>query len=86
MSVFNLPGIRQRKWELYDDGIINLDELAEQALADELITSDEAVLLTETEVLRKAVINVDDFDNEELIAKTTRAMQQATQGKGDAAA
>lgn len=26
MSVFNLPGIRQRKWELYDEGIINLDD------------------------------------------------------------
>lgn len=26
MSVFNLPGIRQRKWELYNEGIINLDD------------------------------------------------------------
>lgn len=26
VSVFNLPGIRQRKWELYQDGIIALDD------------------------------------------------------------
>ncbi|MEW6998646.1 acyl-CoA dehydrogenase FadE [Colwelliaceae bacterium BS250] len=64
-------------------GIINLDKLAKQALKDDLITSEEAVLLTETEILRKAVINVDDFDNEELIAKTTRENQQE---KGEAAA
>ena len=48
-------------------GIINLDKLADMALEKDLITLDEAKFLTDTEVKRKAVINVDDFDSIDLV-------------------
>ncbi|WP_206486360.1 acyl-CoA dehydrogenase FadE [Thalassotalea sp. G2M2-11] len=45
-----------------------LDKVAEKGLAADIITEEEAQLLTVTEKQRLAVINVDDFDNDELIS------------------
>lgn len=45
-----------------------LDKLADEALAQELITEQEAELLKRTEKGRAKVVAVDDFDNEELVA------------------
>ena len=44
-----------------------LDKLAEHALAQEIITQEEANLLIRTEQGRKAAINVDDFVTSELV-------------------
>ncbi|MGB1262472.1 MAG: acyl-CoA dehydrogenase FadE [Cognaticolwellia sp.] len=46
----------------------NLDIVAEKGLAAKIITEAEAKLLTDTEVARKAVINVDDFESDYLKA------------------
>ena len=46
-----------------------LDKLADAALSDGIIDEEEAELLTRAEAGRLRTINVDDFDNEELIAK-----------------
>ncbi|KGJ88730.1 acyl-CoA dehydrogenase FadE [Thalassotalea sp. ND16A] len=48
--------------------IINLDQLADTALANGYISTEEAELLVVTEKQRKAVINVDDFETMDLIA------------------
>ncbi|OUS32180.1 acyl-CoA dehydrogenase [Thalassotalea sp. 42_200_T64] len=48
--------------------IINLDQLADTALANGYITTEEAELLVVTEKQRKAVINVDDFEPMDLVA------------------
>lgn len=45
-----------------------LDLVAEKGLAANIITAEEAALLTKTEVARKATINVDDFDSDDLKA------------------
>jgi len=45
-----------------------LDLVAEKGLAAKIITAQEAELLIKTEAQRLAVINVDDFDHEELIS------------------
>ncbi|WP_068545488.1 acyl-CoA dehydrogenase FadE [Thalassotalea crassostreae] len=47
--------------------MINLDQVAEQALENQLINKDEAEHLIATEALRKSVINVDDFDPMDLV-------------------
>ncbi|MBU2976781.1 acyl-CoA dehydrogenase FadE [Alteromonas sp. C1M14] len=46
-----------------------LDLLADEALAQAWISEEEAALLKETEAGRLRTINVDDFDNDELVAK-----------------
>ena len=46
-----------------------LNLVAEEALAAGIITQEEADLLCKTEVGRKAAIDVDDFDSEELSLK-----------------
>lgn len=48
-------------------GIINLDALAVTALEQGIIDSNEANLLTLAEAQRLAVINVDDFANDEIV-------------------
>ncbi len=53
-------------------GIINLDQLAKQALADKHITTEEAQLLIITEQLRLDVINVDDFAEQDLVANKAK--------------
>ncbi len=61
--------------------IINLDKLAETALAQGIINQEEAKLLTITEAQRLSVINVDDFDNDEIVvnkAKFAENMQEKT--------
>ena len=45
----------------------HLDKVAELGLAANIISKEEATLLIETEKDRKAIISVDDFDNDELI-------------------
>ncbi|WP_051275294.1 acyl-CoA dehydrogenase FadE [Aestuariibacter salexigens] len=52
-----------------------LDKLAQDALKDGIINKDEAELLTRTEAGRLRTINVDDFDNSELIAATSSLNQ-----------
>ena len=47
-----------------------LDLIAEQGLALKIITEQEADLLRRTEIGRKAAIDVDDFEHEELISNT----------------
>ena len=47
----------------------NLDALADEALAADWIDEEEAALLKRAEAGRLRTINVDDFDNEELVAK-----------------
>ena len=47
---------------------LQLDKIAEQGLALEVISEDEAELLRKTEQGRLATINVNDFDNNELIS------------------
>jgi acyl-CoA dehydrogenase len=47
---------------------LQLDKVAEKGLALNVITEQEAVLLKEAEQGRLDVINVDDFDNDELIS------------------
>jgi acyl-CoA dehydrogenase len=46
-----------------------LDLIAEQGLSLKIITEQEADLLRRTEIGRKAAIDVDDFDHEELVSK-----------------
>ncbi len=53
--------------------MIYLDQLAESALAEGLISTDEAETLRKTEQGRLAVINVDDFDPAVLAASPQRA-------------
>jgi acyl-CoA dehydrogenase len=56
-----------------------LDKVAVQGLELGVITEQEAVLLTETEANRLAVINVDDFDTKDLmvgVQQDTAAVQQ----------
>jgi len=47
---------------------LQLDKVAEQGLALKVITEVEAELLRTTELGRLAAINVDDFDNDELVS------------------
>lgn len=48
-----------------------LDKLAEKALAANIISEEDAVLLRETEAGRLRTINVDDFDPQELLMSTS---------------
>ncbi|MDG1733929.1 MAG: acyl-CoA dehydrogenase FadE [Thalassotalea sp.] len=66
------------------NGIINLDKLAEQALADGHINAEEAELLTITEQQRLDVINVDDFDPQSLV--TVNSKTKKAKAKGEKAA
>ncbi|WNC73893.1 acyl-CoA dehydrogenase FadE [Thalassotalea psychrophila] len=66
--------------------IINLDELAESALANSLITKEEAELLTVTEQQRKDVINVDDFDAIDLVANKEKHLANQVPKKDEKAA
>jgi len=52
---------------------LQLDKVAEKGLALKIITEDEAELLRTTEQGRLAAINVDDFDNDELISASFKA-------------
>jgi acyl-CoA dehydrogenase len=54
----------------------NLDSLAERALKEGIITSDEAELMKETEAGRLRTINVDDFDNQELLMSTSKNVKK----------
>ena len=63
----------------------NLDKLADEALAEGVITDDEAKLLKQTEAGRLRTINVDDFDHEELIAKVNSSTKSAKKRSGKAA-
>ncbi len=45
---------------------LQLDKVAEKGLASSSITQEEADLLIETEQLRLSIINVDDFNSDEL--------------------
>ena len=56
-----------------------LDKVAEKGLAAKVITEQEAQLLIEAEQQRLAVINVDDFDNEELLS--AKFVEQRTKKK-----
>ncbi|GAA6204496.1 acyl-CoA dehydrogenase FadE [Thalassotalea sp. SU-HH00458] len=53
-----------------------LDKVAQQGLEANVITEQEAQLLTEAEQQRLAVINVDDFDNDELISAAFAQQQK----------
>lgn len=53
-----------------------LDQLAKQALEANIITADEAQLLTITEAGRLRTINVDDFDPQELLASTSKKVKR----------
>jgi acyl-CoA dehydrogenase len=56
--------------------MINLDSLADRALEEGIITSDEAELMKETEAGRLRTINVDDFDNQELLMSTSKNVKK----------
>ena len=65
-----MSGFRQKT------AFLQLDKVAEQGIALNVITEDEAALLRTTELGRLAAINVDDFDNDELVSASF--MQQNT--------
>jgi acyl-CoA dehydrogenase len=50
----------------------NLDTLAERALEAGIITKDEAELMKKSEAGRLNAINVDDFDEQELLMSTSK--------------
>ncbi|WP_371372599.1 acyl-CoA dehydrogenase FadE [Thalassotalea aquiviva] len=66
--------------------IINLDLIAEKALANKLISEEEGELLKRTEVQRKAVINVDDFDPFDLVANKEKHLKNHQLNSKDQAA
>ena len=54
----------------------NLDALAERALKEGIITSEQAELMKEAEAGRLRTINVDDFDNQELLMSTSNKVKK----------
>lgn len=54
----------------------NLDVLAERALTADIITKDEAELMKKAEQGRLKTINVDDFDNQELLMSTSKKVKK----------
>jgi acyl-CoA dehydrogenase len=58
-----------------------LDQLAEQALAANIINKEEAELLIETEAGRLRTINVDDFDSNELVAANSKKVKKPARKK-----
>ncbi|MGQ8363753.1 acyl-CoA dehydrogenase FadE [Glaciecola sp. 1036] len=66
-----------------------LDKLADKALAANLISDEDAQLLKDTEAGRLRTINVDDFDDKELIAATSakaKPKRASTRKKSEKAA
>jgi len=55
-----------------------LDKLADEALTANIISSDEAKLMRETEAGRLRTINVDDFDPQELLASNSKKIKAPT--------
>jgi acyl-CoA dehydrogenase len=55
----------------------DLDQLAERALKEGIITDEEAELMKEAEAGRLRTINVDDFDNQELLMSTSKKLKKA---------
>lgn len=58
-----------------------LDELADRAIAANIISDEDAVLLKETELGRLRTINVDDFDPQELVAASSKKVAKKTTKK-----
>jgi acyl-CoA dehydrogenase len=54
----------------------NLDSLAERALKEGIIDDKEADLMKEAEAGRLRAINVDDFDNQELLMSTSKKVKK----------
>jgi len=63
-----------------------LDELARRALADSVITDEQAALMIRTEAGRLRTINVDDFDPQELIMSTSDKVTKPAKRKAAKAA
>lgn len=58
-----------------------LDELADKAIAANIISEEDAKLLKETEAGRLRTINVDDFDPQELLAATSDKVKKKANRK-----
>ena len=54
----------------------NLDSLAERALKAGIINDEESDLMKEAEAGRLRTINVDDFDNQELLMSTSKKVKK----------
>ncbi len=63
-----------------------LDELADRAIAANIISDEDAALLKETEAGRLRTINVDDFDPQELLAATSKKIDKKSTKKASAKA
>jgi acyl-CoA dehydrogenase len=59
----------------------NLDSLAERALKEGIINDKEAELMREAEAGRLRTINVDDFDNQELLMSTSKKVKKPTSNR-----
>lgn len=61
-----------------------LDELADRAIAANIISDEDATLLKETEAGRLKIINVDDFDSQDLLAATSNTIKKKPSKKASA--